>query len=150
MRTPTVFVVLALAVTGTACTGSSAVTDTAAPSVTASAQPTSDVEVTMVPGEWVYEYLGVKASFEWKDGPPVLTVKNVGDEQVGAPSLYVVTKDQRHVDATFDGSTPLDPDGTGTFTVRFPGDLTANDIGLVVLELGNENWGALTPKFTQK
>jgi hypothetical protein len=63
-----------------------------------------NVDVSLVPGEWTYEYLGVKASFRWKEGgPATLTVKNRSDQPVGAPDVYIVTKDQRHVDGKADG-----------------------------------------------
>jgi len=151
MRPRTLLAVLALAAltTGVACTGDSSTATTPAPT-SASPLPTTDVNATIVPGEWVYEYLGVKATFEWKDGPPVLTVKNDSGSQVGAPALYVVTQDQRHVDGQLDGSVPLPDGSSGTYQVTFPADLTRDDVGLIVLELGDVNWGALSPKVIEK
>jgi hypothetical protein len=146
MRARNVFLAAAL-VLAVACTGSSdAATQPTTPAE--SPPPTSDVNGEIVPGEWTYEYLGVKAAFDWKaDGQPVLTVKNGSDQPVGAPGLYVVTRDQRHVDAKVAGSQPLDPSGSGEYQVSFPGGLVPDDIGLVVLELGDVNWGALGPKI---
>jgi hypothetical protein len=150
MRPRTLLVMLALTLTaGAACT-SGGTTDTTAPSDTASPLPTIDVNATIVPGEWTYEYLGVKATFDWKDGPPTLTVKNDSGSEVGAPSIYVVTQDQRHVDGKLPGAVPLEDSGTATFIVTFPGDLTRDDVGLVVLMLGEVNWGALGPKVIEK
>ncbi len=150
MRPRTLIVALSLAALtlGAACTSDT--TETTGPTVTASAPSTSDVNVTMVPGEWTYDYLGVKATFEWKDGPPILTVKNATGAELGAPSVYVVTQDQRHVDGKMDLSEPLADGGTGTYTVRFPADLTRDDVGLIVLMLGDVNWGALSPKVIEK
>jgi hypothetical protein len=140
---------LALAV-AVACTGGSS-TDSAATSVTpATAPPTATTDVSIVPGEWTYEYLGVKASFDWKEGsPPTLHVKNGSDNPVGAPDVYLVTKDQRHVDGKADSAAPLDPGQSGDYTITFPDGLTVNDLGLVVLTLGDVNWGALGPKVVQ-
>ena len=134
---------------GVACTGDGT-TATTPPSATAAPLPTSDVNATIVPGEWTYEYLGVKASFEWKDGPPLLTVKNGSGRDVGAPAVYVVTQDQREVAGKLDGSVPLADGATGEYQVTFPSGLTRDDVGLVVLELGDVNWGALSPKVLEK
>jgi hypothetical protein len=153
MRTRTVAIVLALAtlaVSAAACTGDGDATDTGSISPTASALPTTDADVTFVPGEWTYEYLGVRATVEWKDGPAILTVKNGSGAEVGAPALYVVTQDQQHVDGKMDLSEPLANDATGEYTVTFPGVLQPADAGLIVLMLGDENWGALSPKVVQK
>jgi len=150
MRPRTLFVAICLAVliVGTACTSDA--TDSTAATVTPSALPTADVNATIVPGEWTYDYLGVKATFEWKDGPPILTVKNATGAEVGAPSVYAVTQDQRHVDGKMDLSDPLADGAAGTYTVTFPADLTRDDVGLIVLVLGDVNWGALSPKVTEK
>jgi hypothetical protein len=101
-----------------------------------------------VPGEWTYDYLGVKATFEWKEGPPILTVKNASGAEVGAPSVYAVTQDQRHVDGKMDlkEPRPMAPRGPRSF----PADLTREDVGLIVLMLGDVNWGALSPKVIEK
>jgi hypothetical protein len=133
-----------------ACTNGGS-SDGAAPITSEAPPPTANADVSLVPGEWTYEYLGVKAAFEWKEGgPATLTVKNGSDLPVGAPDVYVVTKDQRHVDGKAAQSTPLDPGESGDYTITFPGGLTPNDLGLVVLELGDVNWGALGPKVVQK
>jgi hypothetical protein len=134
-----------------ACTNGGSSDGTAPTSAAESPPPTGNIEVSLVPGEWTYEYLGVKAAFDWKEGSPAtLTVKNGSDQPVGAPDVYVVTKDQRHVDGKAAGSAPLDPGQSGNYTVTFPGGLTPNDLGLVVLTLGDVNWGALGPKVLQK
>jgi hypothetical protein len=146
MRARNVFLAAALVLT-VACTGNSD-SGTQPTTPTGSPPPTSDVNGQIVPGGWTYEYLGVKATFDWKaGGQPVLTVKNGSEQPVGAPGLYVVTRDQRHVDAKVSNSQPLDPSGSGEYQVSFPGGLVPDDIGLVVLELGDVNWGALGPKI---
>jgi len=151
MRPRTLLVVLALAaLSGAVACTSDGTTETSATSVSASPLPTTDVNVTFLPGEWTYAYLGVVAAFEWKDGPPTLTVKNGSGREVGAPSVYVVTQDQRQVAGKLDGSMPLADGATGEYTVTFPDDLKVEDVGLIVLKLGDENWGALSPKVVEK
>jgi hypothetical protein len=147
-RLPAVLVPLALAA-AVACTNSSSADSVASPTGPASAPPTQTTDVSIVPGEWTYEYLGVKASFDWKEGSPTLHVKNGSDNPVGAPDVYLVTKDQRHVDGKADSAAPLDPGQSGDYTITFPDGLTVNDLGLVVLTLGDVNWGALGPKVVQ-
>ena len=150
MRPRTLLVALSLAALtlGVACTSDP--TETTASSVAPSPPSTSDVNVTIVPGEWTYDYLGVRATFEWKGGPPILTVKNASGAEVGAPSVYAVTQDQRHVNGKMDLDEPLADGATGTYTVTFPADLTREDVGLIVLMLGDVNWGALSPKVVEK
>jgi hypothetical protein len=149
-RSLSVLLVPLALVTAVACTNNRT-TDTGAPStVSASAPPTTTTDVSIVPGEWTYEYLGVKATFDWKEGSaPTLHVKNGSDNQVGAPDVYIVTKDQRHVDGKAAGAAALDPGQSGDYTITFPEGLTVNDLGLVVLTLGDVNWGALGPKVIQ-
>jgi hypothetical protein len=146
MPTRTLLVLLALG--AAACTGASS-TDTAATSPTASPLPTSNVEVKTVPGVWTYELRGLKATFTWKEAPATLSVSNDTGIDVAEPSVYVVTQDQRRVDATVEGAAPLADGADGDYTVTFPSGLTRDDVGLVVLELGDENWGALAPKVIQ-
>jgi hypothetical protein len=142
---------LAIALIGAvACTNGNATDSVATSTTPATAPPTQTTDVSIVPGEWTYEYLGVKATFDWKEGSaPTLHVKNGSDNPVGAPDVYIVTKDQRHVDGKADGSAALDPGQSGDYTISFPGGLTADDLGLVVLTLGDVNWGALGPKVIQ-
>jgi hypothetical protein len=138
---PALFVPLAL-VAAVACTNGSSSETPPASATSATAPPTGTTDVSIVPGEWTYEYLGVKATFDWKEGSPAtLHVKNGSENQVGAPEVYIVTKDQRHVDGKADGSTPLDPGQSGDYTVTFPDGLTGDDLGLVVLTLGRRELG---------
>ena len=69
---------------------------------------------------------------------------------MGAPSVYAVTQDQRHVDGKMDLDEPLADSATGTYTVTFPAALSREDVGLIVLMLGDVNWGALSPKVIEK
>jgi hypothetical protein len=131
-----------------ACTNDGGTVTTEESPTATSGPATSDVAGRLVPGEWTYELYGVKATFTWKTGAqPTLSVKNGSEEPVGAPALYVVTRDQRHVDGKVADASSLDPSDSGDYRVTFPSDLTPDDVGLVVLELGGVNWGALGPKL---
>ena len=146
MRTRSLLVVAVL-LFAAACTRDGEAVATGSPTDTGEAPLTSDVPGVQVKGEWIYELYGVKATFVWKTDPATLTVKNGSEQPVGAPDLYVVTRDQRHVDAKVANASPLDPSQSGDYTVTFPDGLVPDDIGLVVLELGGVNWGALSPKI---
>jgi hypothetical protein len=146
---PALLVPLAL-LGAVACTNGSSTDSAAASSVPVSAPPTETTNVSIVPGEWTYEYLGVKATFDWKEGSaPTLHVKNGSDNPVGPPDVYIVTKDQQHVDGKAAGAAALDPGQSGDYTITFPAGLTVDELGLVVLTLGDVNWGALGPKVIQ-
>jgi hypothetical protein len=146
MPVRTLIVVLAFA--AVACTGGTSSTDTTAPS-SASPLPTTNLDVTIVPGVWTYDLRGLKATFVWKEGPATLAVKNGSGRDVGAPAIYVVTQEQKRVEGSLDGSVPLADGAQGMYAVTFPGDLKREDVGLVVLELGDENYGALAPKVIE-
>jgi len=143
-----ILVIAMLVVAGAGCTGGASSTDTAPPS-SASPLPTTNIDAKIVPGVWTYDLRGLKATFTWKDGPPALTVKNGSGIEVGAPAIYVVTQDQKRVDGSLDGSVPLTDGANAQYIVTFPPDLQRSDVGLVVLELGDENWGALAPKVIE-
>jgi hypothetical protein len=144
MRARSLLALCALVFT-VACTGDQGTPTTGPPPPSDEAPLTSDAPGVLIPGEWTYELYGVKATFTWKDGPATLTVKNGSEQPVGAPGLYVVTREQLHVEARIADASPLDPSASGDYTVTFPGGLRPDDIGLVVLELGDVNWGALGP-----
>ena len=147
MRARVFIAVLALA--AAACTSGSGTTSTTTES-SASPLPTTNVQASIVPGEWTYpQFRGISASFTWKDGPPSLTVKNTSGAQIDAPGVYVVTQDQQEVHGTLPGAAPLADGEKQSYEVSFPGDLTVSDVGLIVLLIGNANWGALSPKVVE-
>ena len=147
---PARILLVALAVVAVACTaGSSTATAPSAP-VGGSPPPSVNVQATIVPGVWTYDLRGLKASFTWKEGgQPTLDVKNASGAEVGAPAIYVVTQEQKHVDGSIDGAQPIADGGSATYAVTFPSDFQRDDVGLVVLELGDENYGALGPKVIE-
>ena len=148
MSVRTLIVVLAFA--AVACTGGGSPPADTPAATSASALPTTNVSATIVPGVWTYDLRGLKASFTWKEGEtPKLTVQNGSGADVGAPAIYVVTQEQKRVDGTLDGSQPLADGAKGEYAVTFPSELTREDVGLVVLELGAENYGALAPKVIE-
>jgi hypothetical protein len=107
------------------------------------ALPTVDQPVDFVPGEWTYENNGVTVAFSWDSGE--LTVENGSGQELGEPGLYAVTQTQQRVDADVADATAIDDGGSVTLTVAFPGDLQLEDVGMVAIVFGEQNWGALSP-----
>jgi hypothetical protein len=137
-----------LALFGAACTGDDGPTPSTQTSASESVRsvPSKDIgDTVFVPGEFSYEYLGVKATLSWAGSSAELRVDNGGDTELGRPGLYAVTNDQREVPAELPGAAPVPPGGSATFDVTFPRGVTLEQTGLVVLLFGDQNWGALAP-----
>ena len=138
---------LALAPVAVACTGSTAntaSTTTAAQSPTS--LPTVDTgRVQFVEGEYTYENEGVTVDLTWKGGPGQLTVDNGSGGDLQPPGLYAVTSSDEEIRATVANSATIPDGGSETLRVTFLASLKPADAGLIVLEFGDENWGALSP-----
>ena len=143
------FLTLALVPAAAGCTGStsSSTTSTSGTSETPSSLPTSDLgPVQFVEGEYSYENEGVTVDLTWKgDGPGTLKVDNGSGTDLQAPRLYAVTAADQEIPATVTDAATI-PDGESvTLQVSFPASLKLADAGLIVLEFGDQNWGALSP-----
>lgn len=144
MRILTRFVLLlVVALAAGACTGDDAPSVQPDETTSPSALPTVDVPVEFVPGEWTYENHDVTVTFSWDSGR--LTVDNGSGEELGDPRLYAFTQTQQRVDAEIADSAPVADGGSATLTAAFPAELELADVGLVVIEFGEQNWGALSP-----
>ena len=140
--------ILASVVALPACTGGEDGGQSTAPSTTSeSPLPTKDEKYVFVPGRFTYDFGGITATLSWKGGDGTLKVSNGGDAGVGAPALYVVDQQDQRVDATITGAAPLAAGDEETFRVSFPATLPYEDAGLIVLELGDENYGAMSPLY---
>lgn len=115
------------------------------PSKTTSAVvPTPAETFTGAPGTATYEYanegLVVTVKLDGSDG--TLDVENDSDNDLEAPGLYVLDAvDGHEVDGTVLAAAPVAAGDTASFNVRLD-DLTVDDIGLLVLLFGADNYGA--------
>jgi len=115
------------------------------PSKTTSAVvPTPAETFTGAPGTATYEYanegLVVTMTLDGSDG--TLDVENDSDNDLEAPGLYVLDAvDGHEVDGTVLDAAPVAAGDTASFNVRLD-DLTVDDIGLLVLLFGADNYGA--------
>ena len=139
---------LCLAIALGACTGEDAAGDGgstgATGASTTSEVPTPAQTFTGAPGTATYEYanegLLVTVDLDGSDG--TLEVENDSEHDLGPPGLYVEDAvDGHEVDGEVTDSAPVAAGETATFDVRLDG-ITVDDIGLLVLLFGVDNYGA--------
>jgi hypothetical protein len=137
---------LAVSMVGVACTGDE-VTTSSDPTTSDTPLPTVDVPVAFVPGEWEYDNNGVAVTYSWDTG--ALTVDNRSGAELGAPGLYVVTQTQQRVDAEVAQTAPIPDGASADLMASFPPDISLEDVGLVALLFGDQNWGAMSPVIAE-
>jgi hypothetical protein len=134
---------LVLAVVLAACDGggesSNATTET-----TNAVVPTPAETFTSAFGTATYEYanegLVVTVTLDGSDG--TLDVENDSSNDLDPPGLYVLDADDGHeVDGTVLEAAPVAAGDRASFDVQLD-DLTVDDIGLLVLLFGADNYGA--------
>jgi hypothetical protein len=139
---------LCLAIALGACTGEDAAGDGgtlgATDASTTSEVPTPAQTFTGAPGTATYEYanegLLVTVGLDGSDG--TLEVENDSQHDLDPPGLYVEDAvDGHEVDGEVVDSAPVAAGETATFDVRLDG-ITVDDIGLLVLLFGADNYGA--------
>ena len=139
-----VVVLLLIAIALGACTGDDG--DATAPS---GPSPTSDVPTpaqtfTGAPGTAVYEYAneGLLATLELDGSEGTLEVDNGSANDLDAPGVYVKdAADGHEIDGEVVASTPVAAGERATFDVALHG-ITVDDIGLLVLLFGADDYGA--------
>lgn len=139
---------LCLAIALGACTGGDAggdggSTGSTRPTTTSEA-PTPAQTFTGAPGTATYEYanegLLVTVDLDGSDG--TLEVQNDSEHDLDPPGLYVEDAvDGHEIDGQVVDSAPVAAGETATFDVRLDG-ITVDDIGLLVLLFGADNYGA--------
>jgi hypothetical protein len=130
--------VAAIACTGSGTGGGGSVT----PSATASSSPVATI--TGPPGALIYHYTntGLSATLQLEGDKGTLTIQNATGRELAPPGLYVLdARDGKRIDGKVDAPAGV-PDGqTKAFRVSFTG-LEDKNIGLVVLMIGPDNYGA--------
>jgi hypothetical protein len=139
--------VVLLGVLTAACTGSTNVgsgggptrTGTTSASVSPSVAPTSTTAGT---GVYVYQNAGLTATLDLEGKSGTLEIQNKTGRELAPPSFYLLdARDGHRVDGRVRDATST-PDGqTTTFDVSVSGLETWN-IGLAVLLIGHDNFGA--------
>jgi hypothetical protein len=139
-----VVVLLLLAIALGACTGDDG--DATAPS---GPSPRSDVPTpaqtfTGAPGTAVYEYAneGLLVTLELDGSEGTLKVDNGSSNDLDPPDVYVEDAvDGHEIDGEVVNSAPVAAGERATFDVTLDG-VTVDDIGLLVLLFGADNYGA--------
>ena len=139
-----VVVLLLLAIALGACTGDDG--EATAPS---GPSPTSDVPTpaqtfTGAPGTAVYEYAneGLLVTLELDGSEATLQVDNGSANDLDAPGVYVKDAvDGHEIDGEVVNSAPVAAGERATFDVTLDG-ITVDDIGLLVLLFGADDYGA--------
>jgi hypothetical protein len=96
------------------------------------------------PGTALYRYVnaGLTATMRLDGNTGTLEIDNATGRELAKPSFYILdARDGTQIDGTVDTATTV-PDGeTATFDVSY-GGLDIKNIGLLVLLMGRDNYGA--------
>jgi hypothetical protein len=117
---------------------------TQTPSATATA---TDPVPQAVRGAYSYSNAGLKASVRFEpNGGATLEIANDTGRTLPKPALYVENASTgKEIDGKVLSSAAI-PDGkTSTFDVTFPPEVRPETIGLLILLLGSDNYGAFVP-----
>jgi hypothetical protein len=117
---------------------------TTPPPTAASGSPTAVLPTGS--GVYVYENLGLVATLDLGDGTGTLEIENGTGHDLPEPDFYILdARDGHRVEGTVEAPADI-PDGeSATFDVRFEG-IEVRNIGLVILLLGPDNYGAFVPQ----
>ncbi len=135
---------LCLAIALGGCTGGDGGSTGSTGPTTTTVIPTPAQTFTGAPGTATYEYanegLLVTVDLDGSDG--TLEVENDSEHDLGPPGLYVEDAvDGHEIDGEVVNSAAVTAGETATFDVRLDG-ITVDDIGLLVLLFGADNYGA--------
>jgi len=126
-----------------ACTNDAGTHPSVSPKTSSS--PATPVGTTSAPagtGVYVYQNAGLTATLDLDAGTGTLEIENDTGRELAAPSFYLLdARDGRRVPGSVENPAPT-PDGeTSDFDVSFSG-LEVRNIGLAVLLIGHDNFGA--------
>jgi hypothetical protein len=131
---------LSAAVAVTACTGDEGGDGPADEGDGGTGQPTETLSVA--PGAAIYRYAnaGLVVTLDLDAG--TLEVENGTGRELPRPDVYALAAaDGAQIDGRVIGASPIPAGGTATFDVELAG-IEPDDIGLVVLLMGKDNYGA--------
>jgi hypothetical protein len=137
--------VLAVGALAVACTGATHASTTPR-TPTSTASPTSVGAGQNATGDYTYHNAGVTATLHLSGTTGTLEIVNKTDITLDPPGFYLLdARDGHRVDGTVDSPTPTASGATTTFQVSFSG-LDVKNIGMAVLTVGDENFGAFAPR----
>jgi hypothetical protein len=116
------------------------------PTSAGSAPPSVDTgDVAFEPGEFEYSWNDVDIRFSMDGNAGTIEIDNGSGRRLAAPGLYAILGDGTRRDATIDAAAPIPEGEQAAFDVTFPDGVDETTVGLVILLIGGNNWGALAP-----
>ena len=129
-----------------ACTGGDDGTSGPTDATTTTFVPTPAETFTGAPGTAVYTYAnggGIVVTVELEGNTGTMTVDNGTEGEVGAPGVYVLDAiDGHEIEGEVAASAPIPAGERETFDLTVDEITDAENIGLLVLLLGADNYGA--------
>jgi hypothetical protein len=115
------------------------------PASSRSSSPTESTPVARA-GEYSYSNAGLDATVKFGTSGATLTLKNGTGRTIEKPGLYVEDATTgKEIDGKVAAASAI-PDGkTGAFKVAFPSTVRPETIGLLILLIGPDNYGAFVP-----
>lgn len=147
MSAPRLFVAILVALLSLSCTGDGVDPPSGPRSTSAgNAPPSVDTgDVEFEPGEFEYSWRGVDIRFSMDGSAGTLRIENGSGGRLAAPGLYAILGDGTRSDATIADPSPIAEGEQATFDVVFADGVDETTVGLVILLIGGNNWGALAP-----
>jgi len=102
-------------------------------------------DVPFEPGEFGFAWRGVDIRFSMDGSAGTLEIDNGSGARLGAPGLYAILGDGTRSDATIATAGPIQDGEQVSFDVTFSDGVDETTVGLIVLLIGDKNWGALAP-----
>ncbi|MGZ8571857.1 MAG: hypothetical protein ACXWW5_06490, partial [Actinomycetota bacterium] len=89
------------------------------------------------------EHVGVVVHLSWAGTEGTMTIDNGSDLTLEDPRLYVITQDATRIDVEMPATSALAPGEQEELQLTFP--IPLEEMGLTVLEFGEESWGLFKP-----
>ncbi|MEX1047171.1 MAG: hypothetical protein WD757_09595 [Actinomycetota bacterium] len=97
-------------------------------------------------GDYSYNDYGISATLTPDGDSWDFEIQNKTGQGIAKPGIYVLdARDGQRIDATVEGSAPMNTGQSKEYTVTFPPEFDPKNVGLVLLQIGSADWGAFAP-----
>ena len=105
--------------------------------------PSSPGGISGAPGSYTFGNYGVVAVLEPDGDEWKLTVTNKTEAGIAKPGLYALdARDGHRIEGKVQGSVPIKAGESAEFAASFGADFDPKQVGLIILLVGTDNWGA--------
>jgi hypothetical protein len=119
----------------------------ATPPNSPSAEPSGVTSVPPGSGVYVYENAGLTATVDLDDTTGTIEIVNDTGRELAKPDLYVLdARDGHEILGRVLEARPIPNGERASFEVAFPPELDVKNIGLLILLIGTDNYGAFVPQ----